>query len=595
MNEAGIRHTGAYPDCYLSGRNCLKLVLHTAREDIRNAYVILFARTSPAKKQRILMKHLLRDAANDHFCTKAEFKSTVRYRKYYFELESTDGKRFFYNAYGVTEEEPEDGFFEFLYANETDVLKIPDWCKGQIYYQIFPERFCNADTSRNPANCMPWGTLPTRENYMGGDLRGITEKIHYLSELGVDCIYLNPIFLADFNHKYATSDYYEIDPQFGSKEDFKKLVDTVHACGMKIILDGVFNHTGIHFKAFDDLCKEQEKSEYKDWYYVTEYPVTVSEKCYECVGAYPYMPKLNTANPKVRDYILGVMRYWIAEFKIDGWRLDVADEVDESLWIFARRMLKDEFPDTLLLGETWGMGLRLLSGNQMDSIMNYTFWNAVKDFFAYEKIDAAELDFRLERMLSTYPQEINEAMFLVLDSHDTERFLCSCDGDMRKMKLAIMMQMCFVGAPSIYYGDEVGMTGDNDPGCRGCMPWEKNLQNEELQNYYRSLIALRKREKCLTSGSFAANLCEGRVFGFFRYMENEKVYVFFNAGEEAQKVKVPVFDKADYDNLLTGEIYSAEERTEGRYWNQDMWEYGAEVPITLNAYEGCIVKRRNLR
>ena len=594
MNEAGIRHTGAYPDCYLSGRNCLELVLHTAREDIRNAYVILFARTSPAKKQRILMKHLLRDAANDHFFAKAEFKSTVRYRKYYFELVSTGGKRFFYNAYGVTEEEPEDGFFEFLYANETDVLKIPDWCKGQIYYQIFPERFCNADTSRNPAKCMPWGTLPTRENYMGGDLRGITEKIQYLSELDVDCIYLNPIFLADFNHKYATSDYYEIDPQFGSKEDFKKLVDTAHAYGMKIILDGVFNHTGIHFKAFADLCRKQEKSEYKDWYYVTEYPVTISEKCYECVGAYPYMPKLNTANPKVRDYILGVMRYWIAEFKIDGWRLDVADEVDESLWIFARRKLKDEFPDMLLLGETWGMGFRLLSGNQMDSIMNYTFWNAAKDFFAYGKIDAAELDFRLERMLSAYPKEVDEAMFLVLDSHDTERFLWSCNGDMRKMKLAIMLQMCFVGAPSIYYGDEVGMTGDNDPGCRGCMPWEKNLQNEELQNHYRSLIALRKREKCLTSGAFAANLCEGRVFGFFRYMENEKVYVFFNAGEEAQTVKVPVFDKADYENLLTGEIYSSEEKTEGRYWNQDMWEYGADVPIKLKAYEGCIAKRRNL-
>lgn len=594
MNKAGIRHTGVYPDCYLSGRNRLELVLHTAREEIRRSQVVLFARTSPDKRTRIPMERRLRDAASDHFYAEAKFASVARYQKYYFELETAEGKRYFYHVYGVTETEPEDGFFEFLYANGTDVLTIPDWCRGQIYYQIFPERFCNADASRNPKGCMPWGTAPTRENYMGGDLAGITGKVEYLSGLGVDCIYLNPIFLADFNHKYATTDYYEIDPQFGTKEDFKKLVDTVHTYGMKIILDGVFNHTGIHFKAFEDVQKKQEASEYKDWYYITQFPVEVSEKHYECVGAYPYMPKLNTANPKVREYILGVMRYWIAEYGIDGWRLDVADEVDESLWVFARRILKDEFPKTLLLGETWGMGLRLLSGNQMDSIMNYTFWNAAKDFFAHESIDAAQMDFRLEHMLSAYPKEMNEAMFLVLDSHDTERFLWDCGGDVRKLKLAVMLQMCFVGAPSIYYGDEVGMTGENDPGCRGCMPWEKEKQNGEIEKHYRSLIALRKREKCLTSGAFAANLCEGRIFGFIRYMENEEVYVILNAGEEAQTVSIPVIYKTEHENLLTGEVYTAAEKTKNSYWNQDMWEYGAEMTLTLKAYEGCIVKRRNL-
>lgn len=197
-------------------------------------------------------------------------------------------------------------------------MEVPEWAKGQVYYQIFPERFKNGDTANDPEGCVPWGTPPTPENYMGGDLKGILEKLPYLRSLGVDCIYLNPIFQGDFNHKYATTDYFHVDPAFGTEEDLRELISQLHASGMKLLLDGVFNHTGIHFPPFADLLEKQEASAYRDWFHVTKFPIETTPHHYECVGAYPYMPKLNTANPEVREYILSVMEYWIREFHIDG-------------------------------------------------------------------------------------------------------------------------------------------------------------------------------------------------------------------------------------------------------------------------------------
>lgn len=589
MNKEAIRHTGTYPDIYLKDRRTLVLNLRTAKKDITVCSAVHFARTSPGEKKYAAMKCVFRDGLFDYYQAELEFNHPARYRKYYFELQGTK-ERLYLSARGLSREMPEDGLFEFLYANQTEVVHTPKWSRGQIFYQIFPERFGNGNRDLSPPDCREWGTPPTRENYMGGDLQGIIDHLDHLEALGAGCLYLNPIFQADFNHKYATTDYFNVDKCFGGNEKFRELVDNVHKRGMRIILDGVFNHTGVHFPQFADILEKQEASAYRDWYHITKFPVTISGECYECVGAYPYMPKLNTGNPEVRGMILEIMEYWISEYQIDGWRLDVADEVDESVWLEARIRLKGKYPEILLLGETWGAGLRLMDGLKMDAIMNYTFRDSVRDFFAYEKIDAKEFDARIQNMLAKYPEEMNQAMFLPLDSHDTERFLYFCRGDREKLKLAAAFQMTFVGSPSIYYGDEVGMTGGNDPDCRRCMVWDEEKQDKELLGYYQRLTALRKREGCIRTGKYAVNLCEGRMYGFVRYDQKEEIYVLINGEKEERTANLPVFYKKRYFDLETGREYEVLPVGERKFRNSDMYSYEGMLTVPMGPLSVKIMK-----
>lgn len=588
MIKEAIRHTGTYPDIYLKDRQTLSVTLQTAKKDKVKCQILYFSRTSPHNVKTAEMTCVLRDDLFDYYRCEIRFSHPVRYQKYFFQLKGTD-EICYLSAWGISENEPQDGYFEFLYANQTEIVHVPEWSKGQVYYQIFPERFCNGNPEWNPDNCEEWGTLPTRENYMGGDLKGIIAHLEYLEELGIDSIYLNPVFKADFNHKYATTDYFTIDPIFGGNEAFRELVEKAHKKGIKIILDGVFNHTGIHFPPFADILKNQENSRYTSWYYITKYPVTISTECYECVGAYPYMPKLNTRNPEVREKILEIMAYWIQEYHIDGWRLDVSDEVDESVWMEARIRLKQEFPDILLLGETWGSGLRLMDGLKMDCIMNYTFRDATRDFFAYEKIDAKAFDSRIQSMLAKYPDDMNQAMFLPLDSHDTERFLYYCRGNKEKMRLAITFQMTFAGSPSVYYGDEIGMTGDNDPDCRRCMIWEKEKQDQELLELYKKLIHLRKQEQCIKTGKFAVNLCEGRLYGFVRYDEGKEIYIVINGDENEQTAEIPVFYKKQYMDWETGQEYMVETAERKECCNSDIYHYEGIIPIHMEPLSTIIL------
>lgn len=592
MNLEAVRHTGTYPDIYLKDRRTLVITLRTARRDVMSCRVHSFPRTDPGKERSLKMTCELRDGLFDYYRAEVEFTKVARYQKYYFALE--DGREiWYYSAWGIQKEIPADGYFEFLYANSTGVAEVPKWSRGQVYYQIFPERFFDGNPQNDPPGCMEWGSAPTRENYMGGDLPGIIQKMDYIERLGIDCIYLNPIFEADFNHKYATTDYFRIDPGFGDAEDLHNLVAKAHGKGMRVILDGVFNHVGIHFGPFMDVLEHQENSRYKDWFYITKFPVTVTHYCYECVGAYKYMPKLNTSNPEVRKFVLAVMDYWVREFGIDGWRLDVADEVDESVWTEARTLLKQRYPQILLLGETWGTGLRLMDGSQMDCIMNYVFRDAVREFVAYGHIDAPAFDSRIQSMLASYPEAMNQAMFLPLDSHDTERFSYYCGGNKRKLILAVIFQMTFVGSPSVYYGDEVGISGGNDPDCRKCMVWEEERQDRELLELYRDMIRLRKEVSCIRYGKFAVNLCEGRVYGFVRYDEKEEIYVVINAGEETRTVEVPLFYKSQYMDRISRQAYDAlEPAGQERFINSDLRNYEGVISVTMEPFTAGIIKRR---
>ena len=504
--------------------------MEAAADDLSSCELVWWKRSTPEKTHTVPMSVSICTQCIDKWTASVEFDEEAHYIKYEFIMTDKLGMRTWYNAYGFHDEQTPEGSFEILQINETDVLRVPAWSHGCIYYQIFPERFAKSGKVQGAFDA--WDAAPTRENYLGGNLRGIIDRLPYLNDLGIECIYLNPIFLGDFNHKYATTDYFKIDPLFGTEPDLNELVEKAHALGIRVILDGVFNHVGIHFAPFMDFMEKGEKSAYRDWFYPKQYPVRIDPTCYECVGDYPYMPRLNGANGEVRNYVQKVLLYWLEHARIDGWRFDVADELDRHAVTIWREAVKWAYPDALMLAETWGDASRLLGPDRFDSAMNYLFRDAAIDFFAKGTISADQFKDRLDSMLMRYPEEINLSMYNLLGSHDTARFLTEAKGEAWRLRLAIAFQMLFPGAPAIYYGDELGMTGENDPGCRGGMAWD--TPDEALHAWQKNLITLRKKHQCLRTGTYCVLAAKDNLFAFQRADQEDCVIAVFNTGDKPQ-------------------------------------------------------------
>jgi glycosidase len=400
-------------------------------------------------------------------------------------------------------------------------------------YNIFPDSFA---TSYRHISLAPtaraWNGEVT-QGKLGGRIKGVTENADYLKDLGVNCIYLNPIFAAGAYHKYDTLDYYHVDPCFGTDADFAEMVGVLHGAGIRVLIDGVFNHCGWRFFAFDEVVRNGEKALYKDWFYRLEFPVLRPDTweeipSYECFAYERLMPKLNTANPEVRDYFCGVGQHWLKEYGIDGWRLDVASDVDDGFWRAFRKAAKAVNPDALMIGEVWESAVHWLDGSMFHSSMNYDFRKHCRDFFARGSMDAAEFDARLTNMRMRYRKNLTYAQLNLLDSHDVSRFLSLCGGDKERLKLAVLFQMCFVGIPSVYYGDEQGISGVTEDEYRRPMVWEGD---PALYEFYKRAIALRRQHAALRRGDFKTLLAEGRAFAFRRRVDGESVTVALGLNE----------------------------------------------------------------
>lgn len=590
MNLAAISHRPSKEFIYPQTKDILVLQLITAREDIQEATLLYWERyeTAPSKRIVVTLRVSLRDAYHDYFRASVKTTRMAAYTRYCFRLR-TGTQTVWFGARGFQSHDPgiTGNFFEFLWPNPDDGYRAPDWSKTQVYYQIFPDRFCNADPNLSLPNTVPWGTAPTRENVMGGDIPGIIEKLDYIKDLGVTCIYTTPIFYATSNHKYDTVNYYEIDPCFGTKDDLKRLVDEVHARGMRIILDGVFNHCGYYWVPFLDVVAKGPHSAYKDWFFIHDYPIQPDPKIYDCVGHYQWMPKINLSNPEAKRYFINVGKYWIREFGIDGWRLDVADEVPMSFWEAFSAELKALKPDCLLLGETWGDAQRLLCENRLDSAMNYLFQDAVTLWLAEGKISAAQFDDLINRSLSLYPEEVDLRMYNLLDSHDTARFLFACNGDIKRYRLAVALQMTFPGCPAIFYGDEIGLSGPNDPGCRMAMEWDEARQNLELFNWFKACISIRQNSISLLEGSYRTIICDddANLFGFCRITPQEISFVLINAGDSdcRQRIRIPCISSDVWREAISGQRLALQSCCEA-YSPSCLTKYEGILDIELPAY-----------
>jgi len=421
------------------------------------------------------------------------------------------------------------------------VFVTPAWAKGRVFYQIFPERFRNGDPSNDPPGVEKWEAQPTSFNFFGGDLQGVIDGLGYMDTLGIEAIYFNPIFEATSSHKYNTEDYMKIDPHFGTLDTFRDLLERAHQRNICIILDGVFNHSGYEFWAFQDVVKNGRASKYVSWYTFYGFPVVKDPKPnYECWWGFGDLPKLNTNNPDVREYIFSVDDFWARQVGIDGWRLDVPNEVPHDFWREFRKVTKSISKDKYILGEIWDNGAQWLKGDEFDAVMNYRFRTALIDFFATGRTDPERFDEVLGVLRMDYPDAANDVMLNLIGSHDTERFLTLCGGDVKKMKLAILFQMTYPGSPCIYYGDEIGLTGGKDPDCRKTFKWDPAEQNKELLESYRKLVALRDSHPSLKYGDFFTLLADRNrnLFGFARDSGTELAVIVVNNDLSKQPVQI---------------------------------------------------------
>lgn len=434
-------------------------------------------------------------------------------------------------------------------------VKTPDWVKHAVFYQIFPDRFARSPRMPELPGVVfkPWASSPAEQGFQGGNLYGIVDKLDYLRELGINALYLNPIFSSACNHRYHTYDYLQVDPLLGGNEAFRVLLDEAHSRDMRVVLDGVFNHASRGFWAFHHILEEGERSPYIDWFIIHGWPLNPYYTGKEQTANYaswwnlPALPKFNIKNPGVRRYLLDVARYWV-EFGIDGWRLDVPEEInDPPFWHEFRRTVKEANPDAYLVGEIWHDAKDWLTGDRFDAVMNYVFKRSAVGFFAGKRLRpgykpggyhvrtlaAEEFAASVERFTSLHDWQIVQAQLNLLDSHDTARFLWIADGDESALRLCALFQMTMPGAPCIYYGDEIGMTGGEDPECRAAFPWhDESLWNRELLAFYQRAIQMRHEHPVLRTGRYATLFARDDLFVFQRLGAGSAAVVAFNNGEE---------------------------------------------------------------
>lgn len=485
-----------------------------------------------------------------------EIRLETRFERiaYYFELQNGVETLFYYgDCYEMAGTPTRADYFQLPFNHRADRFAAPAWTRDAVVYNIFPDSFAAGK------RLAPNGAPPCR----GGTVRGVTENLDYIASLGFNCIYLNPIFAARSYHRYDTLDYYRIDPHMGAEDDLRDLVRRAHALGIRVILDGVFNHVSSDHPFFRDVLEKGRASRYYSCFYALpetpRLPAAGGLPGYTCFSYVADMPKTNTADPFLRQYFCDIGAYWVRKFDVDGWRLDVANELDDGFLRAFRASVKAAKSDALIVGEVWENAAHYLGGDMLDSAMNYDFRRYCRRFFAEQTVDAETFDTNVSTLLLRYNENALFAQLNLLDSHDVSRFLSLCGGKTERMELAVLLQMTFPGMPCVFYGDEKGLCGESEPEYRRPMAWDASSPLEEV---YRRMIALRKTHPALRYGSFHTELACGGVYRYSRVWNGTKITVAMNLGAE------PV--KAEKRGTLL--LKKGENRDIIGAWEYEVWE-----------------------
>jgi neopullulanase len=465
-----------------------------------------------------------------------------------------------------------------------DLARTPDWVRDAVFYQIFPDRFASSLRVVQPGPLEPWDAPPTTYGFKGGDLLGIVDRLDYLVDLGVTALYLNPIFSSASNHRYHTDNYFEVDPLLGGNDALRELLDACHARDVRVVLDGVFNHSGRGFWPFHHVVENGGASPYVEWIYADRaalaagkrlraYPTPQEEAAmkhgaaaypgdaslhylgYRAWWDLPALPKLNTNNKQMREYLMAAAEYWV-RFGIDGWRLDVPEEIDADFWREFRQRVRAVNPDAYIVGEIWREKPEWLAGDTFDATMNYPLTEALLSFTAartldkqvismqheyrdsVRPIDGVEFASRLGHLMTMYRPEAAAVELNLLGSHDTPRFVTAAGGDRDAYRLALLAVMTLPGAPCIYYGDEVGMEGRHDPDNRGAFPWDESSWDHGLASLVRALTTLRARSASLRDAEFAVLAATPDSVAYVRRLGSQGALVMLNAGRADARIEV---------------------------------------------------------
>lgn len=564
MNTAAIFHRPLSEYAHAIDENTYVFRLRTARDDLKGVSFFYADRADMSPRlrfQRVPMPRVRSDKLYDWY--EIRLKTPYLRIAYYFGLE--DGERVKYyigDCFEDSDDQERSDYFQLPFNLRADRLEIPDWVHEAVVYNIFPDSF--ADGKRQIKDQSGIADYQGNEcrSLHGGTINGIRENLDYIRDLGCNCLYLNPIFAASSYHKYDTLDYFHIDPTRGTNEDFRALVQEAHVLGMRVIIDGVFNHICWRHPFFQNVLEKGKASVYYDWFYALpeqpRYPGEGKEADYLCFAYVPEMPKTNTANPAVREYFCRIGAYWIREFNVDGWRLDVANEMDDAFLRAFRDAVKREKPEALVIGEVWENAFHYINGNMLDSAMNYDFRRFCAQFMAHRRIDAEEFDLRVSSLLMRCKKQALPAQLNLLDSHDVSRFLTVCGGDRDRMELAVVFQMTFPGMPSIFYGDEKGLMGLSEPEYRQAMDFDRA---DALEGVYRRLICLRQERPALRHGEFRTVEANGGLYSYERRHGEQAIRVTLNAGADPRPVSAsgkPLLQKSFEHGLLKENGYLIE-------------------------------------
>ena len=567
MEYSAISHRSALTDCYALDKDTAVIQIRTGKDitGVNLIYEDPYAYGISGDIHWIgqSLPMTVRWELKYHLIWTARIKPPYKRLQYYFEVLCGDEKQIlmeddFYTPQTVDAQGRFKQYYKLPWMNPSDLITTPDWVQDTIWYQIMPDRFCRGDFAPKRMRQKDWDDrLSVSSNdFYGGDLRGIIQKLPYLKDLGITGIYLLPLFLSNSNHKYDTIDYTQIDPDFGTEADIRELVETAHALGIRVMLDAVFNHSGFDFAPWQDVWEKGEQSRYFDWFCINEKPfrqkrASLRDGRYYGFAFLDNMPKLNTNHPEVVEYFRNLCLYWVKNWDIDGIRFDVGNEISHTFLKTLHSALKAVKPDLFLLGEIWHDSVQWLQGDEYDSVMNYPFIESLQNFWVDPTVTAKELMYGMNRVYSLYPEQINRCIFNFLDTHDTMRALTRCGNpDVFYQQLAVLMTM--PGTACIYYGTEIAMPGGHDPDCRRTMPWDAIARGDfdtEMQQA-KALIGLRKTLP-QTRGT---EICWHEMPEFPRLVcydrpgREETVRVFLNAGQKSVRLdnSDPVFFSRHY-------------------------------------------------
>ncbi len=557
MEYSAILHDMDKRFCYAIDKGLFVIRIQVKKDDIKeiilhymDKYISIELKDT---RKTVPMKKIASSQFHDYY--EAQVRMDMICLRYFFEFTDMHGEKAYYGNYEFSKEciTNIDRMFDCPQnLREEEMFEVPEWAANKVVYQIFPSRYA----ASQPVDKELWYKAPiTFTDNLHGDIRGIIDHLDYIRDLGIDVIYLTPIFKSDSSHKYDTIDYYQIDPSFGTAEDLRELVQKAHQYGMKVVLDAVFNHTGRDFFAFKDILENKEKSKYLDWYFIDKFPLdneSGQAPNFKCFGYYSGMPKLNLKNPEVEKYVTDVACYWIKECDIDGWRMDVGDEISHYFWKHFRRAVKAVKKDALIIGEIWHYAGDFLEGDEWDTVMNYPFYLNLIDLLADEKIDVSRFIQNLGYMKGRLNKKCYPLMWNLIDSHDTARFLHLCNNK-QKQHLAAAFQLLMPGMPMIYYGDELAMPGANDPDCRRGMYWDEEYRDNEMLEWYKRLIQVRRTHACIVEGELAETITrdEDGTIVLIRKNTEDTIALIFNCSDDTKEFN----EYAGQYNLLGESVF----------------------------------------